>query len=188
MTDELGRRTFVTCMGLLLVSCSSANPALYTLDAPTGPVRRGGPRMIELRTVGLARYLERNQIVRSSENFRFDVLPNDWWGEPLDAMTGRVLARALAQRLPGSTVYLESGAISAAPDATVQVNLQRLDQDLSGAVRLAAQFAVIRRVTDTRTFTVNVPVTGGSVPALVAAMSEAMGNLADQIAAALSVG
>ena len=33
--------------------------------------------------IGLARYLERSQIVRSSENYRLDVMSNDWWGEPL---------------------------------------------------------------------------------------------------------
>ena len=39
-----------------------------------------------LRQIGLARYLERSQIVRSSENYRLDVMANDWWGEPLGAM------------------------------------------------------------------------------------------------------
>lgn len=184
----LGRRGLMLAAAVGLGGCRSSNPALYTLDVPAGPVRRGGPRVIELRTVGLARYLERSQIVRSSENFRLDVLPDDWWGEPLDAMTGRVLSRALGQRMPGSTVYQESGAISTRPDATLQVNLQRLDQDRTGALRLIAQFAVLRGVGDTRTVSLSVPVLGASVPALVGAMSEAMGGLADQMAAALSVG
>ena len=170
----------------LAAACSSPSPALYTLDVPPGAVRRGGPRTIELRTAGLARYLERSQIVRSSEHFRLDVLPNDWWGEPLDAMTGRVLSRALAQRLPGATVYVENGAISAEADATVQLNLQRLDQDSAGSVRLAAQFAVRRRTAVTRAAAFQVPVRGGSVADLVAAMSGAMGLLADEIAGVLA--
>jgi uncharacterized lipoprotein YmbA len=172
----------------LLVSCSSPNPALYTLEAPPGPVRRGGPRVIELRSIGLARYLERSQIIRSSENFRLDVLPNDWWGEPLDTMIGRTLARALTQRLPGSTVYSENGAISAEPDATVQVNVQRLDQDSTGTVRLIAQFAIVRRTSDTRGVSLQVPVNGPATSSLVAAMSEAIGQLADRVAASLAVG
>jgi uncharacterized lipoprotein YmbA len=172
----------------LLTSCASPSPALYTLDVPPGPVRRGGPRVIELRAIGLARYLERSQIVRSSENYRLDVLPNDWWGEPLDAMIGRTLARALTQRLPGSTVFLENGAISAEPDATVQVNVQRLDQAANGAVWLIAQFAVVRHAADTRGVTLQVPTRGATAADLVAAMSEAVGQLADRIAAALAVG
>ena len=170
---------------LLLASCSSPNPSLYTLEAPPGPTRRGAPRAIEIRNIGLARYLERSQIVRSSEDFRVDVLPNDWWGEPLDAMIGRVLARALTQRLPGSSVYVESGAISTVADATVQVNVQRMDLDRTGSVLLIAQFAVVRTGGETRSVMLPVPPRGAGVPALVAAMSEAVGQLADQIAAVL---
>jgi uncharacterized protein len=188
MTVSLQRRALFPAAAWLLASCSSTNPALYTLEAPPGPVRRGGPRVIELRSIGIARYLERSQIVRSSENFRLDVLPNDWWGEPLDTMIGRTLARALTQRLPGSTVYSESGAISAEPDATVQVNVQRLDLDTAGAVRLVAQFSVVRRTGDTRGVSLQVPAHGSTTPDLVAAMSEAVGQLADRIAAALAVG
>src|SRR5450631_4024362 len=132
----LPRRALLSAAASLVASCASPSPVLYTLEAPPGPVRRSGLRVIELRSIGLARYLERSQIVRSSENYRLDVIPNDWWGEPLDAMIGRTLARALTQRLAGGTVYLETGAISATPDATVQVDVQRLDQDAGGSVRL----------------------------------------------------
>ncbi len=175
-------------LSLLAASCASPNPALYTLEAPPGPVRRGGPRTIELRNVSLARYLERSQIVRSTENYRLDILPNDWWGEPLDAMLGRVLVRALSQRLPGSTVYMENGAISADPEATVQANVQRLDQDANREIRLIAQFSVKRRTADTRGATIQVPVAGSTARDLVAGMSEAVGQLADRIAAALALG
>jgi len=188
MTGFPPRRALPFLAVSLLASCASPNPALYTLDVPPGPVRRGGPRVVELRAVGLARYLERSQIVRSTENYRLDVLPNDWWGEPLDAMLGRVLVRALARRLPGSTVYVENGAISAEPDATVQVNVQRLDQDSGGAVRLVAQFAVVRRTSDTRSAAIAEPVRGAGTAGLVAAMSAAVGQLADRIAAAMAPG
>jgi uncharacterized lipoprotein YmbA len=184
----LPRRALVAGGALLVASCASPNPSLYILEAPPGPVRRLGPRVIELRGIGLARYLERSQIVRSSENFRLTVLSNDWWGEPLDAMIGRTLARALTQRLPGSTVYMENGAISATPDATVQVNVQRLDQDSLGTVWLAAQFAVRRRTSDARSVTLQVPTRGPATSDLVAAMSEAIGQLADRIAASLAAG
>lgn len=182
----MGRRALAIALAGLPAACASSNPRLYTLDPPPGPVRRGGPRAIELRTIGLARYLERNQIVLSSEDFRIELLHDDWWGEPLDAMLGRVLTRALTQRLPGSTVFSDSGAISAGPGATVQVNLQRMDRDREGAMRLVAQFAVVRRGSDARTFATTVPVRGPATPDLVAAMSAAVGMLADQIAAALA--
>jgi uncharacterized lipoprotein YmbA len=173
---------------LMLASCSSPSPALYTLEAPPGPVRRAGPKVMELRAIALARYLERSQIVRSSENFRVDVLPNDWWAEPLDAMIGRVLARALTQRLPGSTIYLENSAISAEPDVTLQVNIQRLDQGSDGAVHLIAQYAAVRRTSETHAVTIDVPVRGPATADLIAAMSAAIGQLADRIAASVAAG
>jgi uncharacterized protein len=188
MTDRTPRRGFVAAMVVSLSGCASPSPTLYTLEAPAGPVRRFGPRVIELRTIGIARYLERSQIVRSSENYRLDVLPNDWWGEPLDAMIGRVMVRALSQRLPGSTVYLETSAISAQPDATLRLDVQRLDRKSDGAVRLTAQFSVTVRATETRGVMLDVPVRGEGTVALVAAMSEALGQLADRMAAALAVG
>ncbi len=55
---------------------------------------------IDLRAIAIAHYLERSQIVRSSEGYRMDVLSNEWWGEPLDTMMGRILVQELNQRLP----------------------------------------------------------------------------------------
>ena len=96
---------------------------------PGAARQAGAPRVIELRAIAIARYLERSQIVRSSEDYRLDVMGNDWWGEPLDAMMSRVLVQELNQRLPGSTVFGENGAISTPPDATVEINMQRFDLD-----------------------------------------------------------
>ena len=184
----LSRRILIGLLAFAPAACLSPNPSLYTLAVVPGADQAGAPRVIELRAIAVAHYLERSQIVRSSENLRLDVIGNDWWGEPLDAMIGRTLAHALTQRLPGSTVYLESGAISAEPDATVQVNVQRLDQDAGGTVRLVAQFAVVRRASDTSGMTIEVPVRGSTTADLVAAMSDSIGQLADRIAAALAAG
>jgi uncharacterized protein len=188
MMTAMPRRAFAVSLAGALAACASSSPTLYTLAPPLGPVRRGGPRTVELRTNAIARYLERSQIVRSSENYRLDVLPNDWWGEPLDAMIGRVLAQALSQRLGGSTVYPENGAISTEPGATVQVNIQRFDQGTDGSLHLLAQYAVVRRGSDARQVTLSTPVSGSAPAELVAAMSAAIGQLADRIAASLAVG
>ena len=47
-------------------------------------------------------------------------------------MLSRVLIEELSQRLPQSTVIGESGAVTASPDATIELNVQRLDEDASG--------------------------------------------------------
>ena len=88
----LTRRAMVALLGALPAACASPNPTLYTLAVVPGAEHVGAPHVIELRAIAVAHYLERSQIVRSSEDFRLDVLGNEWWGEPLDAMIGRVLS------------------------------------------------------------------------------------------------
>ena len=146
----LSRRFLLALLAVLPAACQSPNPLLYTLTVVQGPERPGAPHLIELRGVAVAHYLERSQIVRSSEDFRLDVSGNDWWGEPLDAMLGRILVQELTDRLPGSTVFAENSAIAANADAIIGVNVQRLDTDRSGAVILVAQIAVSGRKTSAR--------------------------------------
>src|ERR1700757_1268362 len=129
-------------LAVTVAACSSPNPVLYTIAPVSGAVQSGGPKVIAIQQISLARYLERSQIVRSSENYRLDVMSNDWWGEPLGAMLSRVLIEELSQRLPQSVVIGESGAVTASPDATIELNMQRLDEDVSGNLVLQAQASV----------------------------------------------
>jgi uncharacterized protein len=151
----------------------------------SGGRQPGAPASVELREIGLARYLERSQIVRSSEGYRLDVLSNEWWGEPLGAMLSRVLVQELAQRLPGSTVFGETGAITINPAATVAVNIQRLDGDATGAAVLIAQIEVSGSSTGTRDVHLTVAATAPGTAGLVEALSQAIAQLADTIAAML---
>ncbi len=172
-----------------LVACSSPDPVLYTIATAPGAVQLGGPRVVLVQQIAVAHFLERSQIVRSSENYRLDVMSNEWWGEPLAAMLNRVLVEELGQRLPQSTVIADNGAVSARPDATVEVNIQRLDEDAAGNLVLQAQAAV--RATGQsqpvlRSFRFSVPPPAPGVPGEVAAISSALGRLADGIAPMLA--
>jgi uncharacterized lipoprotein YmbA len=187
----IARRSFCGLLAALplpasLLGCASPNPTLYTLAPVSGASVPGGPRVVTLRTVGLARYLERPQIVRSSENYQLNIAANDWWGEPLGAMVSRVLSAELAQRLPGSSVFSEAGAISVQADATAEVNIQRLDADAPGNVILDAQLAVSsadsRRRTATRIMHVSIPPPHPGMTGQVAASSAALGRIADTLA------
>lgn len=174
-------------LAALPAACASPNPFLYTLAVVPGPVVAGAPRVVEVRSVAIARYLERSQIVRSSEDYRLDVIGNDWWGEPLDAMLTRVLVQNLTQRMPGSTVFGENGAVSATPDATLGVNVQRLDEGRDGAVVLSGQISVTGgRHEATRTLRLTAMPAAAGTPALVAAMSNVVGQLADAAALLLA--
>jgi uncharacterized protein len=172
-------------------ACSSPSPTLYTIAPVEGPVRTGGPKVILLQQIGLARYLERSQIVRSSENYRLDVMSNDWWGEPLGAMLSRVLIEELSQRLPQSVVLSESGAVSYPADATIELNVRRLDEDSTGNLVLQAQAAVTfkgRQIPALQSFRFTVAPQGPSVPAEIAAISAAVSQFADGLATMLLAG
>lgn len=187
---SLGRRRFASlALPVLAAACgSSPNPAYYTVATRPGPTFPAGPKVIVLKDIGLANYLDRREIVRSSAGYKLDIMSNDWWGEPLGGMLDRVLVVELGQRLPASTVYGESGAINADPNATVGVNLQRLDSDRAGTLillaQVAAEFNRPRRMA-ARTFTISKPMATQDIPVLVAAISDAVGELADGIAALL---
>ena len=180
----------LAALGLLtvIVACSSPSPVLYTIAPVQGPVQPGGPKVIVLQQISTAHYLERSQIVRSSENYRLDVMSNDWWGEPLSAMLSRVLTEELGQRLPQSTVIGETGAVSASPDATVELNVQRLDEDASGNVVLQAQASVSfkgRPGPALRSFRFVVTPPAADIQGEVTAISTALGQLADGLASML---
>jgi uncharacterized protein len=183
----LGALGLMTTLG----ACSSPNPALYTIAPVNGATKAGGPKIIVLERVEIASYLQRSQIVRSQEDYRFDVKSNDWWGESLGAMLRRVLRQELGQRLPQSTVLSETGAVSASPDATIDIDFQRLDEDRGGNVVLLAQVSVSFKGQKSpllRGFRFTVPVPGPDVTGEVTAISTAVGQLADGLAAMLASG
>lgn len=186
---RIPRRSLALLAASWLAACAtSPPPALYTIATLAGDARAGGPRVVVVQSLVLASYLERQSIVRSSENYRLDVMANDWWGEPLAAMLGRVLVDELGQRLPTSTVLSESGGISVSPNATIELNVQRLDKDTSGAVILQAQAGVSikgRGAPILRGFRFAVPTPTPDIAGQVAATSTALGQLADGLAALL---
>jgi hypothetical protein len=172
----------------LLGACSSADPVLYTIAPVDGVARTTGQKIIVIERVQVARYLDRAQIVQSSENYRLNLKSNDWWGEPLGAMLRRVLQQELGQRLTRSMILSESGAVTAPADATIDLDLQRLDEDTANNVVLEAQASISfkgDKAPTLRSFRLSVPSTPGAAGE-VAAMSAAVGQLADGLATMLA--
>jgi len=193
MTGARRRRITAVLVASLatLVACSSPSPKLYTIAPVDGAARTRGPKVIVLQQIGLARYLERSQIVRSSENYRLDVMQNDWWGEPLGSMLSRVLIEEVSQRLPRSAVLGENDAVSSPADATIGLNIRRLDEDASGAVVLLAEAAVSFKGRPTpvlQSFRLTAVPQGPGMQYEVAAISAAVGQLADGLVPMLLAG
>jgi hypothetical protein len=97
----------------------------------------------------------------------------------------------LSQRLPQSTIFSESGAVTASPDATIELNFQRLDEDAAGNLVLQAQASTSfkgRPGQTLRNFRFVVTPPTGDTQGEVTAVSTAVGQLADGIASMLVTG
>ncbi len=186
----LARATF--CVGVMTRCSASPEPTFYALAPTHGASQPAAPRTIRVSRPGLAGYLDRPEIVRRIVDFRLGVASNERWGEPLDAMLGRVLAEDVEQRLPGSSVYTEDGAITAAPEATVEVDVREFDLGDEGQAHIWAEVAVERGDNHTarpaRSIRLGATPQAATTAALVATMSDLLGQLADQIAAMLRSG
>lgn len=170
-------------------ACASPEPAYYTLAAVPGVAKAGGPALIELRRPGLAGYLDRPEIVRASGTYSLRLAGAERWGEPFGDMVARVLAENLNLRLPGSSVFTSAGSITAEANATVELDIQRFDADVSGQVTMLAQVAVsrgrARNAAAARVVRLSTKPAGATTSDLVAAMSMALGQLADTVAGML---
>jgi uncharacterized protein len=83
-------------------------------------------------------------------------------------------------------VFTEAGAITADADTIVEIDVQRFDLDTSGVVVLAAQVAVERdrnhNALAARALRFTTRPASSSTSDLVAAMSTALGQMADAVA------
>jgi len=102
-----------------------------------------------------------------------------------------LLQQELGQRLASSVVLSETGAISASPDATIDLDVHRLDEDRVGKLILEAQASVNvkgKKTPAVRAFRLVVPTLGPNVTDEVTAISTALGQLADGIATTITEG
>lgn len=188
------RRSLLSACGAALAlpalsACSSPDPSFYTLAPIRGTAVPGAPALVELRRPGIAGYLDRSEIVRSSSPYQLKLNSIERWGEPFGDMLGRILAEDLNSRLAGTSVFTSAGAISADSGARVEIDVQRFDADSGRDIVLVAQVAVTRsnaRSTPiTRQIRVSIMPAGASTAEYVAAMSRALAEASDQIATML---
>jgi uncharacterized lipoprotein YmbA len=184
------RRCGSLAIALALFACSSPDPNFYTLQPEPGVIHPGTTRIVEVRRPGLAGYLDRSDIVLQASDYELHTNSQDRWAEPLGDMIGRVVTQDLAQRLPGSSVFSENGAISADPGLRVEIDVQRFDTNSDGTLTLVAALAIEQGrghvPVRTRTMHLSTPVQH-SAAGLAAAMSALLGQMADQVAADIAV-
>ena len=178
------RAAFVLC-GMLFCGCgSSPNTTYYTLAAVSGSVRQASLGAIEVRRPNIAGYLDRTEILAQWDGQRLQLASNSGWAEPIAAMIGRVLADDLNDRLRGTVVISTAAELAIQSTAVVELVIRKFDLGADGYVHLNAIWST--RGLGARAADLKVrPVTTEDTGAIVAAMSGVLGQLADEIAAAL---
>ena len=181
------RRGVTAWLALLpLFGCASTEPDYYRLVMVPGATRVVRPLRVELRQLGLARYLDRPEIVRSDTSMRLDIRQSERWAEPIGDMVIRVLAENLNQRLPGSLVVPENSALGGDPTVISKMEITRFEADAAGQVVLEGWLQIRRlggRVREVnRQVAIATVLRGTETNALAQSMSQALGLLADQIA------
>jgi uncharacterized lipoprotein YmbA len=171
----------------LSFGCGSSPPsAFYALSPENGAPQSTPFHTIKLRRPGVAGYLDRPEIVKTIVDHRLGVVETDRWAAPLDEMLGRILAQDIEQRLAGSVVFTEDGAITADADATLEVDIRRFDVGGGGEVNLVAEVAMEKGDTHTpagtRAVRLKQTPSGAGTAALVSTMSDLLGKLADEVA------
>ena len=187
--DDMRLPTRRRLCGLLvllpLAACASVKPEWYRLTAIPGRPRAARPMRIELRDVRLARYLDRPDLVRAAGGTRLMIEDGQRWAGPLDEMIAQVLAQDLEQRLPGSTVLRERGALAGEPALVAGVEIDRFETDGAGQAVLSAKFTIRPAASDGAIrdgrVEAGVAPSGLGTNALVQALSEALAHLADRM-------
>ena len=189
MSGALPRRLVLLGLGAALAGCgTSRSPTLYTL------VERPGRRIdrtllpAALRSVEIPKYLDRPEIVRRRTPFELSAAEFERWAEGFDEMTTRVLLEDLSLRLPACPLSISGSRIAPSGGTLISVSLARFDPDPDGTVVLEARWSIDRgRAASSaiRLDRITHPASQETA-ALVAAMSDCLGTLADHIAEALA--
>ncbi|MFT9258923.1 MAG: PqiC family protein [Acetobacter sp.] len=194
-------------MAFALAGCAGGGPTLYTLSVVPGAVvtspagTESAPSYIEVRQPSVASGLDRDRVVTADSGYRLTVSAGDAWADSLAGQVSRVLAGDLAQRLPHSNVFVENDAVTAEPQAYVELSLSRFSSGPSGLVELDAVLSVQSAAagvpagspgggtTGTQPFIQRVTLRGPAVSStegMVQALSQLVGQVADLAAQRLN--
>lgn len=161
----------------------SAEPAATTHTVPPSTLLGFGP-------VDLPGYLDRRGIVTRVAPNRLEATRNDLWAEPLGTNFKNVLEQDLRSRLPGVPIRSFPWPQGATPSLAIAIEVTRFEATAAGTVELQARW-VLRSPRETAVHgshdtALVEPIGGATSEDVVAALSRALGALADQIAVALA--
>jgi uncharacterized lipoprotein YmbA len=179
--------------GCTLLPAPQDPSRFYTLSARVPEAAhaegRGGGLSVVVGTVTLPDYLDRNEIAVRVSPSRIDYVPAERWAEPLTDNFTRVLVEDLGNALGSERVASLATNPVATPDFRIEVVVVRFEARADGGVHLTARWAVrdatgaIVRIRQSQHVQ---QAAAATTEGRVEAMSAALGDLALEIAAALT--
>jgi len=177
---------------LLLAGCASEPPTrIYVLSPPVDDRPSGstlaGATVLQIRPVVLPDYLDTTDILLRIGTNEIKASPTGRWGERLSQGLDHALAAALVVRLPRDRVELAAASDRSA--RWVLVTVEAFDVQPDGHSVLKASWRILDPKPDATPLTGSgvfaTPAATGPIgdAAIVAAMSQVIGLLADRIAA-----
>src|SRR5262249_23076341 len=133
-------------------------------------------------------YLDRQQMVTRISQNRFAVAENDRWAEPLDENFSRVLSQNLSILLQTDRIVPYPWVRSQQPTYQVQVEVLRFEPNAEQVVELWARWIILddaRKNISLKESYLTKPLRDKSAEASVAAMSEAVADLSQDIASVI---
>jgi uncharacterized protein len=173
-----------------LVSCGSSPPTRFyilneiapTASAPAAAVSNRIPLRVE--PIAIAPELDRPEIVSRVGPNRVRVAGSDRWAAPLAEQIRRALSNDLSARLPSGSVADPNEASTNEPRRLLKIEIDEFYSDESCAVSLRASWALTNgnAASQHAKERVQVPAIATCNSELAAAMSRALGVLADRLA------
>ncbi|HEY1927894.1 MAG TPA: PqiC family protein [Caulobacteraceae bacterium] len=192
MDVDLKRAPAVLAL-LVLAGCGHSPPThFYTLD-PTPSARPAASAAmatapIQLDAVHIPPALDRPQVVTQLGANRLDVHDFDQWASPLGEMMRRTLAQDLLTRLPEGEFILPDAPRPQGVRGLV-VDVLQIDAAPGGRVTLEASWTLMTSGTNRPVLIRNVQLSADAGPGpqgTAAAVSQLLGQLADQIVAGVA--
>jgi uncharacterized lipoprotein YmbA len=178
------------CLPIAIATgCSHSPPTeFFTLHSipPDTSVHGAAGTPVRVGAVHIPAMLDRPQLVAERSDDRLDIREERRWGAPLDEMARRVLSENLAARLPGGMV-LDATSPAAADARNIVVDIREFEPDPHDRVILDGSWAVGGGGSQPPQAPHDVHIeTPAGTDSQANAMSRALGQLADDIAAALA--
>jgi uncharacterized lipoprotein YmbA len=203
MTSKLPRyATVIFCLST--IGCSVLPPRpdrsrffnLTAMSATSGEREAPGPSsaaapvpVYGLGPVKLPAYLDRNELATRVSPTEVTYSATDRWAQPLAATFTAVLLQDLSVLLDTNRILLYPWAGSGRVDYQIEIDVLQFDNDVAGNTRLIARWRVrdVRHATFVlaKETTVNQSRPAGDIEARVAALSDALDVLGQDIAGAL---